>query len=149
MEWMLDNMWLVWLGLALAFAAIEAATVDFTFVMLAGGALVGAIAALLGAPLVVQIVVALIVAVLLLGIIRPIVKRTFLDSEASRGIGAEALMGRLGVVTESVSPSGGRVKVAGDIWSARTIEGGPTLAADDHVRVISIDGATLVVVLDL
>ena len=30
--------WVVWLGLAVALGAVEVATVDFVFVMLAGGA---------------------------------------------------------------------------------------------------------------
>ena len=37
MDWLGDNPWLAWLGVALVLAAIEAATVDFVFIMLAGG----------------------------------------------------------------------------------------------------------------
>ena len=44
MEWLGDNPWLGWLGIGLALAAIEAATVDFVFVMLAGGALAASLA---------------------------------------------------------------------------------------------------------
>ena len=44
MDWFADNPWLAWLGLALILAAIEAATVDFVFLMLAGGAAAGAAA---------------------------------------------------------------------------------------------------------
>ena len=43
MDWLNDNAWLGWLGLAIALAAIEVATVDFVFVMLAGGALAGSL----------------------------------------------------------------------------------------------------------
>ena len=46
MEWLTDNFWLAWLGIAIVLAAIEAATVDFVFIMFAGGALAGAVAAL-------------------------------------------------------------------------------------------------------
>ena len=49
MDWLNDNVWLFWLGLALVLAAIEAATVDFVFLMFAGGALAAAVAAGLGA----------------------------------------------------------------------------------------------------
>ncbi len=45
---MLDSAsWIAWVGVALALGAIEAATVDFIFLMLAGGALGGAVAAAL------------------------------------------------------------------------------------------------------
>lgn len=36
MEWLTDNPWVAWVGVALILAAIEAATVDFVFVMFAG-----------------------------------------------------------------------------------------------------------------
>ena len=48
MEWLTDSPWLAWIAIALILAAIEAATVDFVFVMLAGGALAGALTAGLG-----------------------------------------------------------------------------------------------------
>ena len=54
MDWLIDNWWLAWLGLAIVLA-IEAATVDFVFLMPAGGAAAGAAAAL-GAPFPLQVV---------------------------------------------------------------------------------------------
>ena len=39
MDWLTGNVWLFWIGVALVLAAIEAATVDFVFIMFAGGAL--------------------------------------------------------------------------------------------------------------
>jgi membrane protein implicated in regulation of membrane protease activity len=44
MDWFGDNPWLGWLGLALILAAVEAATVDFVFLMLAGGAVAASVA---------------------------------------------------------------------------------------------------------
>ena len=41
MDWLTENFWLAWLGIALVLAAVEAATVDFVFIMFAGGALAG------------------------------------------------------------------------------------------------------------
>ncbi len=58
MDWLTDNVWLFWIGVALVLAAIEAATVDFVFIMFAGGALAAAVAAGLGASFPVQVVVA-------------------------------------------------------------------------------------------
>ena len=65
MDWLTENAWLGWLGVALVLAAIEAATVDFVFVMLAGGALAAAIAAALGAPFIFQVVIGVAAAVAL------------------------------------------------------------------------------------
>ena len=97
MDWFAENPWLAWLGLALILAAIEAATVDFVFLMLAGGAAgrrggVGAS----GCAFPVQVVVAVVVAGLLLLLVRPVITKKFMVAEASHGIGAPGLVGRSG-----------------------------------------------------
>lgn len=142
MEWFADNWWVVWLGLALVLAAIEAATVDFVFVMLAGGALAAAAAAGLGAPLPIQVVVAIVTAFALLFVVRPVVKRRFLDSETDHGIGSASLIGRDAWVLETITETDGRVKLAGEVWSARGPEGASPLQPGTQVRVIEIRGAT-------
>ncbi len=145
MEWLSDNQWLGWLGLAIAFAAIEAATVDFVFVMLAGGALAASLAAALGAALAVQVIVAVLVGGLLVFGVRPIVKTRFLDSETDHGIGAAGLVGRSARVLQPVTETDGRVKLAGDTWTARTPAGGRVCEVGEEVRVIAIRGATAIV----
>jgi len=134
--------WLVWLGSALVFVAIEAVTVDFTFLMLAGGALGGSVAAALGAPVLVQAIVAGVVAVALLLLVRPWLKRRFTVPEQHL-MGAAAQIGRSAVALDRVTPSGGRVKLAGETWSARTIS--DRIEPGEEVVVDSIDGATAVV----
>ncbi|MDO5711763.1 MAG: NfeD family protein, partial [Micrococcales bacterium] len=53
-EWLQGNEWAAWLAVALILGVVEAATVDLVFLMLAGGALAGTIAALAGLGLVGQ-----------------------------------------------------------------------------------------------
>ena len=134
--------WLVWLGTALVFVAIEAVTVDFTFLMLAGGALGGSAAAALGAPVGVQAVVAGVVSIAFLLLLRPWLKRRFTVREHHL-MGAAAQIGRSAVALDRVTPAGGRVKLAGETWSARTI--GESIEPGEEVGVDSIDGATAVV----
>lgn len=143
MDWFADNWWVVWLGLALVLAAIEAATVDFVFLMLAGGALAGAAAAGLGAPLPIQVVVAVVAAFALLFVVRPVVKRRFMDSETDHGIGSASLVGRDAWVLVTITETDGRVKLAGEVWSARTSEEVGPLQPGTQVRVIEIRGATV------
>ena len=134
--------WLVWLGSALVFVAIEAVTVDFTFLMLAGGALGGSVAAAVGAPVGIQAVVAGVVSLALLVLVRPWLKRRFSVREQAV-MGVAAHIGRSAVALDRVTPSGGRVKLAGDTWSARTLSG--SIEPGEEVVVDSIDGATAVV----
>lgn len=143
MDWFAENWWIVWLGIALVLAAIEAATVDFVFVMLAGGALAGAVAAGLGAGLAVQVVVAVVTAFALLFVVRPIVKKQFTDTVTDHGIGSTALIGRDAWALEMITETDGRVKLAGEVWSARAAAGSGPLQPGTRVRVLEIRGATV------
>jgi membrane protein implicated in regulation of membrane protease activity len=134
--------WMVWLGVALALVAIEAVTVDFTFLMLAGGAIGGSVAAAFGAPFPVQAIVGALVAVILLATVRPWMKGRFTIEQHQR-MGAEANIGRSAFVLDRVTQSGGRVKLAGETWSARTL--GSSIEPGEEVVVESIDGATAIV----
>ncbi|WP_409482903.1 NfeD family protein [Arsenicicoccus dermatophilus] len=144
MEWFADNGWLGWVGLALICGAVEAATVDFFFLMLAGGSLAGAVAAAahLGFPA--QVVIAVVVAIVLLAAVRPLVKR-HLTVTPDRTIGTAAHIGRSALVTETVTATSGLVKLAGEVWTARTRPGHPAIPPGHEVRVVSIEGATVVV----
>ncbi len=135
--------WLAWLAGSIGLTAVEAATADFTFLMLAGGALAGAGASFFGAGFAVSATVASVVGVALLVFARPFLRRRFRPVRAG-DIGAPALLGRPAEVLEVVDAQGGRVKLHGETWSARS--------ADDReypvgapVRVVRIDGATAVV----
>lgn len=146
MEWLTDNPWLAWVALALVLAAIEAATVDFVFLMLAGGAVLAALAAALGAPFPAQVIIALVAAGLLLVLVRPIIKRHLSDGQFDNTIGAAGLVGRSARVLQTVTDiDGGRVKLAGETWSARLADGAGTCRPGDEVRVIAIHGATAIV----
>jgi membrane protein implicated in regulation of membrane protease activity len=134
---------MVWLGVALVFVGIEAATVDFTFLMLAGGALGGSLAAALGASFTVQAVVAAAVAMVMLLTVRPWLKRRFSVKEHHR-MGAEAHLGRSGFVLDRVTGTSGQIKLGGETWTART-RGGEAIEPGEEVVVDSIDGATAVV----
>lgn len=137
--------WLAWLGVALALGAVEAVSVDFVFLMLAGGSLAGAAVAGLGAPLSVQVVSAVVVAWALLGVVRPLIKRRFTVPEGAHRIGAAAQVGRSALVIETVTPLDGRVKLGGETWSAHVAPGSADCLPGQEVRVVSIDGATAIV----
>ena len=139
--------WLIWVGVALVLAAAEMASLAFVCIMLAGGAVVAAIAAAVGLPLFAQVLVFAIVSLLLLVVVRKAALVRFLPTRAAR-VGVAGDIGRIGVVVETVTEFGGRVKLPGDaVWSAR-------LAGPQHqpsppgetVQVVRIEGATAIVV---
>ncbi|WNB86823.1 NfeD family protein [Cellulomonas sp. ATA003] len=137
--------WLWWLGAALLLVAIEVVTLDLVLLMFAGGAVAAGIANALGAPFPVQIVVFAVVSVLLLVSIRPWLLRHLRDRVPLVETNAAAQVGRLALVVEDVDVHGGRVKLSGEVWSARTAHEGMLMPTGAEVRVMRIDGATAVV----
>jgi membrane protein implicated in regulation of membrane protease activity len=145
MSWFSDNGWLAWVGLALVLGAVEAASVDFVFSMLAGGALAAAVAAALGASFTIQVIIACVVAAALLAMVRPLAKRYFAVPDGHGNIGTRAQLGRLALVLETVTEHDGRVKLGGETWSARTAPDAAPCLPGQEVRVVSIEGATAIV----
>ncbi len=137
-----SHAWLVWLGIALVLVAIETATVDFVFLMLAGGALGAAAAAGLGVGVAGQALIAAGVAIGLLFGVRPYLKDR-LTIGSGQAMGTQAQVGRSAVVLDRVTTGSGQVKLAGETWSARTR--GESIEAGEEVVVVAIEGATAVV----
>lgn len=136
--------WLWWAGTALMLLVIEMVTVDLIFLMLAGGAVAAMITALIGGGLWPQVITFAVVAVILLFAARPPLKSWMLRKTPTTRTNARALIGRQAVVVQDVSGAGGRVKLAGEVWSART-DTDELVATGSAVTVTSIDGAIAVV----
>ena len=71
MEWLRDNMWEAWLGLAILLGVAELFSLDLILIMLAVGAIAGMATAALDANLVIQVLVAAAASVGMLAIVRP------------------------------------------------------------------------------
>jgi membrane protein implicated in regulation of membrane protease activity len=136
--------WVAWLGLAVVLGIMEVTSLDLVFAMLAVGALAGAASGLFIDNVLVQVLIALVVAVGMLFVVRPIAMRHLRTPHAIR-TGTDALVGQRGVVLEAVDGEGGRIKLKGEVWSARTFDPDHSIAAGQHVEVVQIDGATAVV----
>lgn len=142
MDWFRDHLWETWLMIAVALGVLELLSADLILIMLAGGALVGMVVALFGLPVAVQIVVALGAAVGLLAVIRPSMVHR-LHAGPTLRTGAEALIGERGFVLEPLSHSTpGRVKIGGDVWTAKPYDEDDQIEAGAAVDVVSIKGAT-------
>lgn len=142
MDWLGQQAWASWLGLAVLLGMLELVSLDLFLAMLAGGALVGAVTALVGGPLPLQLVLALISAVGLLGVIRPSVVRR-LHSGPTLKTGAEALIGkRATVLRELVHGTPGRVKIEGEEWTAEPYDEDDRIEPGEVVDVVQIKGAT-------
>jgi membrane protein implicated in regulation of membrane protease activity len=113
--------------------------------MLAGGALGGALGSALGLPVPLQIVLAAVTSLLLLFALRPWLLRHLRRRTELVETNSAALVGRTAVVVAPTDDGGGRVKLSGEVWSARAALPGALFATGADVRVVRIDGATVVV----
>jgi membrane protein implicated in regulation of membrane protease activity len=115
--------WIAWVAIVLICVIIELLTLEFTFLMVAAGAVGGLGADLLGAEWWVQILVALALSVLLILTIRPLLLRLLHRGADPTPSNIEALLGMAGRVAMPLDDIGGQVRLAnGETWTARLDE---------------------------
>ena len=136
--------WVVWAVVAAIFAAGEAATAALVLGPLAIAAAVAAIVAAAGAGAAVQVVAFVLASAAVLLFLRPLAKRHMHVPPRVR-TGTDALIGTNAMVLEEVTGEGGRVKIGGEIWSARSYDEDQVIAPGSRVEVLKIDGATALV----
>jgi len=136
--------WLLWVALALAACVAEILSLDLIFGMIAGGALLAAGVAAFTGNTVAAVLSFAVGSALLLAVVRPLMLR-YVDRVGSSLTGVRALVGREALVVREVGPSGGEVKLAGEVWTARVERPGDVLETGSRVLVSAIDGATAVV----
>jgi membrane protein implicated in regulation of membrane protease activity len=139
-----DYDWVAWIGLAVVLGIVEVTTLDLVFAMLAAGAVAGALTGIVTDSPLLQVLVALVVSVAMLAVVRPLALRHLRTPHAIR-TGTAALVGEKGVVLEPVDGQGGRIKLKGEVWSARSFDPHHTIEAGLQVEVVQIDGATAIV----
>jgi membrane protein implicated in regulation of membrane protease activity len=135
---------LIWLIIGVLLVAAEVLTGDLTLAMLGVAALATAGTAALGAPVPAQVVVFGVVAVGLVVLARPVLRKR-LHAGHHVKTNVEALVGTKAVVVATVDAHQGQVKLAGEVWSARTYDETQVLEPGRSVTVMDISGATAVV----
>ncbi|MFZ0530367.1 MAG: NfeD family protein [Propionicimonas sp.] len=141
--WLAEHAWLAWMVLAALLALAEMLTLDFTLLMLAAGALSGGLVALVFPDQIwLQLVVAVAVSVAMLALLRPTLLRRLREAPGYRS-SVDKMVGSTGVALTEITSTGGEVKVAGEVWTAHSVEG--TIAAGTEVEIYRVDGATAIV----
>ena len=137
--------WLVWALVAVLLAIGEILTPGLFFLgPIAVAAPAAAIAAALGGGWVIDLVVFVLGSGASVAVLRPIARR-HIRMPLSMRTGAAALVGATAVVLEQVDANGGRVKIGGEVWSARTLDESQVLEPGTRVQVADIQGATALV----
>jgi membrane protein implicated in regulation of membrane protease activity len=122
----------------------EVFTLGFFAGPIAIAAVFAAVTALAGAGLGVQWLVFIAVSLASLLALRPIARR-HLSTPAQIRTGTAALIGAPAEVLERVDARRGQVKLAGEVWSARSWDEESVFEPGERVEVMEIDGATALV----
>jgi membrane protein implicated in regulation of membrane protease activity len=137
--------WVIWVIVAIVLAIGEILTPGLFFlgpVALAGVA--AAVAAVVGATALIQAIVFVAGAAAALAFLRPIARAHLRMPHAMR-TGTAALVGAKAVVLQRVDANGGRVKIGGEEWSARSFADDDVFEPGQRVEVAEIQGATALV----
>ncbi|MFI8294309.1 NfeD family protein [Streptomyces nigra] len=137
--------WVWWLVGATALGIGLVITAMPELGMLAVGAVAAAlVAGFFDGDAVAQVVAFVVVSTALIAVVRPIANR-HRAQQPQLATGIDALKGKQAVVLERVDASGGRIKLAGEVWSARALDTGRTYEVGQEVDVVDIEGATAIV----
>ena len=135
--------WIVWLIVAAVLGVAELMTTTFALGIIAVGAIVAAGVGALGLPLPFQLLAFVGASGAGLGFVLPVARRHVKQPPPLR-TGSAALVGRSASVLEEVNMHG-RVRIGGEVWSARSYDETLVIPAGRMVDVMQIEGATALV----
>lgn len=136
--------WIVWLVLAAVLGVAEIMTTTLAFGLIAVGAVVAGVVGVAGAGLPFQLIAFAVASAAGLGLVRPIAMRHIKQPPLLR-TGTSALVGRSAKVIEAVTDDGGKVRIGGELWSARPYDESQVIPVGSSVDVFAIEGATALV----
>ena len=141
----MPDMTMMWLVLLIIGLVVEALTMGLATIWFAGGALIALLAAAIHAPIWLQVVLFLAVSLLLLFYTRPIAKRFFNRNVTKTNV--DTVIGKNAIVVEEIDnlQGKGRVTLAGQEWTARSVEENGTIPEGAVVEVEAVSGVKLMV----
>ncbi|HZG92474.1 MAG TPA: NfeD family protein [Pseudonocardia sp.] len=136
----------IWLVLGLVLIAAEVLSGEFVLLMLGVAALVAAGASFAVAGVAVGAISFAVAAVVLVFAARPALRRRLDRGIEHSTMHTKALVGKTAVVVARVDGHGGRIRIGGELWSARASDGHEVIEPGAAVTVLDISGATALVV---
>lgn len=134
----------VWLGLIVAFIAVEAATVNLVSIWFIGGAVAGLVCAILDVSALLQWAVFIAVSAGLLALLRPVLKK-YLRVKPTK-TNADRLVGQEALVTEEIDNlrETGAIRINGVLWTAKSADD-TQIPIGTRVVIERIEGAKVYV----
>ena len=135
-DYLLQNLWQAWAIVAAICLILELSSGDFFIICFSVGALAAVVGALCGLNFYWQAALFVLFSLLTIYTVRPFALRWLHKNEPGRKSNAEALIDRIGRVTEDIKADGsGYVQLDGDLWRAVSADGSQ-IAAGQNVRIV-------------
>jgi len=132
---------LVWFGIIILAAVIEAGTMDLSSIWFSVGAFFALIVSIFSDDVLIQSIVFLVASIALLLVLRPLFKEHMRKNEIKTN--ADGLVGKTAVCIKEIKDGErGEVKIEGKIWTAISNE---NIETNEKVMVLAIKGVKLVV----
>jgi membrane protein implicated in regulation of membrane protease activity len=137
--------WLIWALAAVLLTIGEILTPGLFFLgPVALAAVVAGVVAAVGGGVIFQLLVFILGSLASVAVLRPIARR-HLHMPGALRTGTAALEGAKAVVLQRVDANGGRVRIGGEEWSARSYMEDQVIEPGTRVEVVKIQGATALV----
>jgi len=138
----LSGGWQLWVLTGVILGVLELKLSGYVLLWFGIGAFIAALLATLGLPFNMQLAAFNLVSVALLVSSRTLLRRFFMRGATSVRHGVEAMLGADAVVVEPIPRDGfGTVRINGELWTARSLEG--AIAEGERVRVENLEGLKL------
>lgn len=139
------NLWQLWALVAIVCLILELTNGDFFIMCFSIGAVCAAISSALGLGFYGGLMVFAACSVLSIFFVRPFALKYLHRNDGGRLSNADALIGRVGRVSEAIEAGGyGRVAIDGDDWKATSV-GGMAIQTGCKVRVVGRDSIIITV----
>ncbi len=137
--------WIIWAIVTLLALLIEVLTLGFAVICFAIGALLACLVAFVGGDLVWQLATFSLTTIIALVAVRPFIIRYLARSKKQVETNAQALIGRVAVVTQEIRQGEGRVRIDGDDWKAEVEDETAVFAVGDRVEIVRVESVVLIV----
>ena len=135
----------IWLTVIVVMSILELATIQFVSIWFVVGAIGGLILSVFGLSILFQVIAFIVITITSVVLTRPLVKKIMNFKKEDTNLGR--YINKTGMVIEEINNNfnSGQVKVSGLVWTARS-EGGDVIKVGEKIKVTSIDGVKLNVV---
>ena len=143
MEFLFENLWVLWVAVGVVALVIELSTAALVSIWFVPAALLTCLVSLVTDSFLIQILVFIILSIVAMIISRKVYKK-YIKKDKDEVDANSNLIGKYGKTTEDTDGLNGKVLVGDIYWKAKT-QNGDTIPKDESVKIVSVEGTTLII----